>query len=83
MKNRKEFFSFLNGFWTETELTRRAAYMTARSARAQRPLGTLKRTERAMTAACARRATSAAQPAASGYGTNHGKVFTMSTQGAR
>jgi hypothetical protein len=47
---------------------------------AQRPLGAL---ERAVTAEHARRAASAPRPAASGYRASHGKVFTVSTQGAR
>jgi hypothetical protein len=62
---------------------RRAAYMTVMPARAQRPLSTLEHTERAVTVACARKAASVARPVVSGYDTNHGKVFAVSTQGAR
>jgi hypothetical protein len=41
------------------------------------------RTKCAAMAECARRATSAARPVASGYGMSHGKVFSVSTQGAQ
>jgi hypothetical protein len=60
-----------------------AAHEPARLAQAQRPLGALERTERVVVVERARRAVSAAQLAVSGYGTSHGKVFTVSTQGAR
>jgi hypothetical protein len=81
MKIEKEFLIFLNGFLVETELTRRAAYKTARPARVQRPLGTLERTEPA-TVAHTHRAASTVWPVVSGYGMNHDKVLTMSTLGA-
>jgi hypothetical protein len=58
------------------------AHQPARLARAQRPLDGLKHTEHATMAERARRAASAARPVVSGYGMSHGKVFTMSTQGA-
>jgi hypothetical protein len=48
----------------------------------QRPLSALERTERAATAARVHRAASAVRPAVSGCSMNHGKVFTVSTQGA-
>jgi hypothetical protein len=50
---------------------------------AQRPLGALERTERATTVERTRRAAPTVQPVTSGYGTSHGKVFTVSTQDAR
>jgi hypothetical protein len=34
MKIEKDFVIFLNGFWAETKLMRRAAYKTVRPARA-------------------------------------------------
>jgi hypothetical protein len=68
---------FLNG------LQNSEAYKTAKPTRAQRPLDTLERTEHAAMVARACRAASTAWPAASGCGTNHGKVFTVSTQDAR
>jgi hypothetical protein len=85
MRIEKEFL-FFKRLLPKTELgplTRRVAYKTARPAWAHHPLGALERTERVVTAARARRAASAARPAASGYDMNHDKVFTVSIQGAR
>jgi hypothetical protein len=50
---------------------------------AQHPLGALERTECTVTVEHARRVASMVWPAVSGYDMIHGKVFTVSTQGAR